>query len=461
MYLDSKSFWLDEGLVAQRVTMPLARFVRVVATTQVNMCLYYVAIRGWALIAGESEFMLRLPSAIFSTIAVPIVYRLGAELRDRRTGLVGALLVAVNATCIEYAQTARSYALLMMLVALSSLFFIRSVRRRSLASEAGYVISGTCGVYAHLFAVLAVPPQWLSLFLFRPGRKTSVRLTVSAVLIALLSIPMFFTAISNDYGQVAWIPRPTGASVARLFIIFAGVFDGRRDHLALVLGALYLLAIVTALVRASKRDRAALGYLLLSIGFPICLTLVVSIFKPLFISYYLLPGLPFFALLAAMGIVRIKPRALAIAVVALIVALSLREDYSWYRAAPIQDWRNTVNFIAARAHPGDVLVVYPAYYSAPIEYYVSRLDHPAGFPTIVYQPEVAEPGKPNAGEPPQGFRSFRAESGAAAHRRIWFTFPGWSPTGEDALREIMVGRRATSVPRFPGVRLILLEPVQG
>jgi hypothetical protein len=195
----------------------------------------------------------------------------------------------------------------------------------------------------------------------------------------------------------------------------------------------------------------ALDYLLLSAGLPIGLGLVVSIFKPLFVARYFLPSLPFFALLAAVGILQIKPRALAAGVVALITILSLREDRLYYRAGPVQDWRGAINFVAARGRAEDALVIYPEYYWVAPEYYISRLDQRAAFPSFIYE----APGSPAS------FAAFFAASDAVSRRRIWFTFPSQDPIAdrgvEDALRNAMAGRHATDDRQFPGVRLMLLE----
>jgi mannosyltransferase len=446
-HLDSKSLWLDEGFTAYRIRLPLMALVKSAAASEMNMYLYYVLMHVWILMAGASEFMLRLPSAIFATAAVPLVYALGAELRDRDTGLLGALFVAVNATCIQYAQTVRGYALLLMLSVLSALLFVKSVKRDSLRNCAAYVISGAAAVYVHLFAILAIPPQWLSLFIFRPGRRTIIRLTLAALLTGMLGGVAILISIYADVGQLGWVPATTATAVIQLCFIFAGVFDGLADPPAMALLALYLVGIAVAVVHSSRRDRAALGYMLLSAGFPIGLSLVVSIFKPLFVARYFLPSLPFFALLAAVGILQIKPRALAIGVVTLITILSLGEDRRYYKAAPTQDWRGAINFVATRGHPEDALVIYPDYYWVAPEYYISRLDQRAAFPSLIY-------------EAPGSSQSFAASDGAP-HRRIWFTFPTQDPIAdqgvEDALRNAMAGRHATEDRRFPGVRLMLLE----
>ena len=78
------------------------------------------------------------------------------------------------------------------LATLAAIFFVRSVQRGSSPADlAGYVVSGTLNIYTQLFGIFAVPPQWLSGFLFRLGRKGAIRLTICALVIGALSLPAF------------------------------------------------------------------------------------------------------------------------------------------------------------------------------------------------------------------------------------------------------------------------------
>lgn len=459
-FLGSKSLWLDEGVIAYRVALPLKSLIRVLTRSETNMYLYYFLMHGWLRVAGSSEFMLRLPSAIFDTLTVPLVYMLGVELRDRRTGLLAALLLAINATCIQYAQTARSYSLFVMLIVLSSIFFIRGVKRPSASTLACYITCGTCSVYAHLFGICALPSQWLSLFTFRPRIRTAIRLTMCSLTIAILSVPVFLFAIVYEHGQAAWIPRTSLLSVVKLFSIFSGAvetfnsaqLDRYQSSVALLLFCLYIGGIGIALVSAERQDWPLIGYLVLSICLPIGLTIAISFVKPMFVPRYLLPGLPFFVMLAAIGLSRISSPILAFGIVLTICVLGLSEDYAYYRAAPTQDWRGTVNFLVARAEVGDILLVYPGYYLTPIHYYVSRLDRPQDFPSMVFLSPVA-----NDWSRIESLERILTELRVNKRRRIWFTFPAWESTGQSALRVVADDRRVVIDQEFPGVRLFLLE----
>jgi mannosyltransferase len=154
-FLASKSLWLDEAITAKRVSLPPVQFFKLCARTE--MPLYHLVLYGWVPIAGSSEFMLRVPSAFFAVATIPLIAILGTEVSDGATGLLSALLLTVNATSIQYAQDARFYSFLIVLVTLSSIFFVRSLKRGTLPNYAGYLLSGVSSSYVHLFGILILP----------------------------------------------------------------------------------------------------------------------------------------------------------------------------------------------------------------------------------------------------------------------------------------------------------------
>lgn len=107
--LDAKSLWTDEGLTLRRAEQPLRLVfqnqnlipvepnyydgteVKTVATPDVHPPLYFSFMHIWIRIAGRSEFALRFPSVIASTLAVALFFALGQSLLDREAGTWAAL----------------------------------------------------------------------------------------------------------------------------------------------------------------------------------------------------------------------------------------------------------------------------------------------------------------------------------------------------------------------------------
>jgi 4-amino-4-deoxy-L-arabinose transferase-like glycosyltransferase len=462
-FLAAKSIWLDEAMSAHQVSQLSSVFLRA------EMPIYHLILYCWVLIAGNSEAMLRTPSVFFAVATIPLIAELGTELSDRATGLLSALLLTVHETAIQHAQTARGYALLMMLVTLSSLFFVRSVKRGTLANCTGYVVSGTSVIYAHLFGILILPAQCASVFLFRPGRRIANRVIVSALAIGVLSVPAFALAIRAYQGQDDWIPSISRWAFTQLFYILSGAsrdiipgsaavafsLMGFRFGLSSLLLWSYLAAIALAMAYPGRESIGAKLYLLLSIVTPICLTIIVSHFKHLFVIRYLLVVLPFFVVAAAMGIRQIPWRSAAVAVAAAISVMSLVEDYSYYRTPSFQDWRSAVTFVAARADSGDVLMIYPNYYEIPVQYYVGRLPGSTVFPRIILMKDELRSRAPARWREDAVSWNRSVVSNLDQGIRVWFFSASWDDDDQRLLAEMQDDHHVVEQPDIPGVRLLL------
>ena len=85
--------------------------------------LYFLILHfaGW--IFGDSEWALRLPSAVAGWLCIPAIYLLGKKLYSEREGIMAALFVAVLWAPVYYGQEARPYAMLILLSILTSYFW--------------------------------------------------------------------------------------------------------------------------------------------------------------------------------------------------------------------------------------------------------------------------------------------------------------------------------------------------
>ena len=445
--LGDKSLWLDEAYTAHVIRLPLWQLLQIGDAS--HMALYYIVMRGWTELAGRSEAMLRLPSALCAIATVPLIYRLGAELTDQRGGLLAALFLTLNATCIEYAQEARTYALVMMMGTLALIFFVRTVKRGTAANALGYVIGSAASIYAHLFATLLVPAEWLSIWFFHAERKTLVRLSACSVVIGLLVVPVLVAAVSTSPGQLATLATPLALRIPRLIAILAGVIDvgvslpagivrWTFEAAAVSLTALYLLAITLALVGAYQgRGRAPVALLTSLTFFPIVATLFMSLIQPFFVYRYMLISLPPFVILAAIGVRHLPSRAMRIAAIAAMTTLGISNDYFYFRAPPLQDWRGAVHFVTTHAKADALVFAYPKFNDVPIGYYV-------GTDNIPLVPRT------NMAELEQDLRP------EAISNDIWLVYASWyrlPDAVESAMRD---SERKPQETRFPGVGIILL-----
>jgi mannosyltransferase len=126
--------WWDESLSLQRaqgsVTQILSNQIEFTggATTDQHPPFYFLLLRGMVLLAGDSDTVLRFPSALFSSLLVPLLYVMGCRLRNRRTGFLAASLGTLSPFLLWYAQEIRMYTLVTFLGLLSTLLCGKRLR---------------------------------------------------------------------------------------------------------------------------------------------------------------------------------------------------------------------------------------------------------------------------------------------------------------------------------------------
>ena len=105
---------------------------------RVDSTLYYGLAWLWTRLFGTGEVGIRSLSALAGTATIVVVYLAGRELLSRRAGLIAAAIVAVSPAMIWFSQDARAYALVFLLVSLSSSSSpARSATRRRAPSPPG------------------------------------------------------------------------------------------------------------------------------------------------------------------------------------------------------------------------------------------------------------------------------------------------------------------------------------
>ena len=203
------------------------------------MSFYYFLLRGW-LHLGDSETVVRGLSVLFGVAVIPVTYLLGKRLFGRKAAIASAALSAVNIFQIRYSQEARGYSLVMLLVVLSTYFFLRVIDSPSQKRYwVGYALMSGLAIYSHVFAYLVVLAQWLSLGYARLRLidRRAAFWTVAGFI--LLTIPMNAFLLLKNQGQLNWVPRPT----VQLLLTFANFFTGN--------GGIALLAAYAALCLAA------------------------------------------------------------------------------------------------------------------------------------------------------------------------------------------------------------------
>ena len=327
--LDQRRVVFDEEGGLAYVQQSWGGLWQIVTRTDPNMSLYYALLKIWTDIFGDSVVAARSLSVVAAVLCVPVVYALGVRLFGIPAGLLAGVLISTNVFFLEYAQYARSYALLTLLTVLSSYFFVAELERPRVPSRIGYIVFSVLAFYAHVFAIWVLLVQLLTLAVFKRREAVSRRWLTSFALIAALVAPLAYAMQRQSGEGLDWIDIPDLGAIAILstYAQFAG---NSFLHLGIV-----LVACALALRPATNSTRLAFGLAFTAaLAFlPALATYAASeVLQPVFIAKYLIISLPAMVLLAAGAIVNIRPVRGAVIAACLLVALSAPEVYLYYHS---------------------------------------------------------------------------------------------------------------------------------
>lgn len=381
LYLGEKSLWVDEGYSVSRAGQEWSKILEFVTPPR-GMSLYYVSLHLWMKLAGNSEFALRSLSAVFAIAAVPVAYALVARLFGSRTAITAALLVAVNAFFIRYAQEARWYSMGVFLVTLSSYFFVRSIEQPSWRNWAAYIVSSALIPYTYLLGLLVVGAHAISLVFLRWRGLPWRGLAASALVIGIICLPAVLTLFGDQVGSPEgtnqpWIPKPRLQDIYRIFINLSGMGGGFLLLAYFIPSAVAGLYAVQTWFRYGRSFESwRIAFLLAWLIVPVAFIFTVSIVRPSVVPRYFIVSLPPLAFLVAVGLSQIRYRWIARIMFVVVLVLAVRSVSAWYVRFEKEDWRGAANFVSSNARPGDGILFNRDSGIAPFRYYLERLEGP-------------------------------------------------------------------------------------
>lgn len=205
--LGQQSLWIDESVTWLLVAHhKLGRVLADISVKEVTPPLYYIIAWAWTHLAGTSEFLLRLPSAVAGVATVPVAYLTGKRLLSARAGLIAAALTALSPLYVWYSQEARAYSLFALASAVSFLFFVRARADRSNANLAGFAIASAIAVVTHYFAVFTIAGECIWLLFGAKRRRIATFASVAAVSLCGLGLLPLALAQLNA-GGANWIAQ--------------------------------------------------------------------------------------------------------------------------------------------------------------------------------------------------------------------------------------------------------------
>ena len=120
---------------------------------------------------GDTEWILRFPSALAGILSIIAIFFLGKRLYTVTEGLISAALMAVLYIPIYVSQDARAYSFLLLFLMLSTYFYLpilAILKKNKVPNKSDifwYVFFSTVSCYLHYFGLYLVSLQGLALFI--------------------------------------------------------------------------------------------------------------------------------------------------------------------------------------------------------------------------------------------------------------------------------------------------------
>jgi mannosyltransferase len=374
LYLGSKSLWLDEALSIGFAGNPQQLWGS--GYDNAHPPLYYTLLHYWLLL-GDSEFVLRLSSALAGSLAIPLGYALATSLGGHRLALSTAWLMALSPLLVWYSQELRSYSLLLMLSLLVALAFVRLVIRPHLAWWLLFIAAMSAALYTHYAALALVPvlPGLIALlFLQERATRQGLFLWLAAwPVIFLLYWPWLTTPGLRAFIELMSSTKPYPVELLAYYLPISPAFASTLVALALLLAIPIALVVVFWMLRQERAKWnhwaaspfVRYGLLLLFLA----LTLASVIPRGYSIKKQLVHLWPFGLLVVGWVFPwRVSNRL----PLALLLAASLVGSLANVLLVPKEQWRETAAYLVEHGEPNDVIWVVPGYYAMPLSYYLDR-----------------------------------------------------------------------------------------
>jgi len=393
--LGAQSIWFDESSSVYIAKLSFTQFAQALPTLERSPPLYFLILHYWVILFGTSEFAVRLLSALFGVLALPMIYVLGRQLFNEEVGLVAALILALSSFNIQYSQEARMYSLMVLLALLSMYFFTRFLQRNTVAISVGYVVSTTLLLYTHVYGMFVVIAQnvYLLTLLFL-SREHAFRLrhwiALEALLVAFFA-PWISVFISQIRAKGPLAPPPPG-TVIHTFVIYSGTVFLLALFIGLSLLSLFAYQKVRGVMDWKTPLKALESYawevrianvepvyfLVVWLFALNVIPFIISRFSEPIYAYtyerYAIAGSVALYLLVARGIRTINHRYTKFAVIGIIVVLSAANLQPYYTSITKPQAREATSFIDANFKSGDVVLVSPPWEHFTFDYYNNRTD---------------------------------------------------------------------------------------
>ncbi len=389
LHLTRQSLWRDEVDAIRFSDWPVSQLVAGLFHAGHNGPLFFLALRPWRVLTGDSEFALRYPSALLGTLAVPLGFILARQIGfSRRAGLLLGLLLATSPYLVWYGQEAKMYTILLALITLGFIAYLKALQAApappplsQAASPAVwwliFVVATSLSFYTHILSPLMLIVYGVVALLhpahlrqhWRGWLLSMACLTLPYLPLAAWQLPLLLGGFQSGH--------PDYSAQDILSLLFQIYSSGLVRFTDLTGTILYLFLLLCGLYlggrTAKKRSPSSLrkrSLLAAWIFLPPVAVYLISLRVAVFEDRYLIYITPAFYLLAVIGLIHIRRYSTWLAGLCLGLMLTFNVIGLWQQSRPIKaDFRSAAAHLSAQPEPPTTIMVQIPYLQHTLAYY--------------------------------------------------------------------------------------------
>ncbi len=318
-------------------------------------------------VSAEPEWV-RVFSLLAGLATIPVLYLTGRRISGRAMGLTAAGLVTFAPFMVFYSTEARGYGVMMLLVALTTLFMLTAVEDGRRRWWAAYAVATCAAAYTHYTCVFVLAFQLVWLLWAHPGARRPALIANGVAAVAYIPWLSGLRAdLDSPTTEILSALQPFTGDAVRTSLghwsigypySLLPLRDVPGTPALILLGLACAVALVAVIVRrglaASNRDAVLVWGLALAV--PVGAAVLSAIGDNLFSTRNLAASWPGLGLAVALLLVSAGPRlrfaTAGLAVLALAIgSVKLLDDH---RQRP--PYEEMAQFINANSRPGDVVI---------------------------------------------------------------------------------------------------------
>ncbi len=272
------SLWHDEAFSVLMLRYPWHEmFYRL--GLDVHPPMYYIALRLWHYVFGDSMLSLRGFSIFFGTLTIPAGYLfIKQAFQSQKVALWAAFLLAISPFELTFSSDARMYTFGGFFAIMAAYFLIKALRSEKCQYYLGFAISTAIIILTHYYLLFTAAAMGLYalIYLFKTYRlqfKKYLPLVLSYILVFAAFAPWLKTflwqlgSVTGSY----WIPDMTRWSIPStlwsILIGFANDTSKSSTQIWLVVTTLFTLYFLFRFIRKNQQTEKWLVVLLIILPF--------------------------------------------------------------------------------------------------------------------------------------------------------------------------------------------------